>query len=147
MRTWTVSATLVGLLAGGCAGSDAGTRPTAADEVTASVEPEPAGAGCATESDLGIDSGGGYPFFASVEGLPQHDPHRLRTYVANPTSAFRVDGWDPDTDLPDRAIDTGWRRGTTELWLAGVDGRDVAYLVDGPTVERLPLDDSGQGCE
>lgn len=329
MRTWTVTATMVGLLACGCVGSDAERRPADADAVTASVKPT--GAGCATESDLGMDSGGSYPFFASVEelvlatdvivvgtvadvtcddarggmqdrhaiievdetlhgdhrqqveiispgddqggpmsvdgvpppmpgetamwflqgsearpgtfepvgplgryridgqdlapvtedadarvhevaqqiagmgrtdltqavaaasqaiamgeltdewanpsetdvvtavritrgpvhcgwqdmrslylevsALPQDDPQRLRVYVANPTSGYGVEGWDPDTDLPDSAIDTGWRRGTTELWLARADGSDAAYLVDGPTVERLPLDATGQGCE
>ena len=85
--------------------------------------------------------------YVDVAAFPPEDPQRLRTYVANPTASYGQDGWDPDTDLPADAVDTGWRRGTTQLWLAAADGTEAAFLVDGPTVERLPLDETGQGCD
>ncbi len=79
--------------------------------------------------------------------VPPHDPRYLRTYLANPAPRYGVEGWDPAADLPDSAIDTGWRRGSVELWLVEADGSGAAYLVDGSSVERLPLDDTGQGCD
>ncbi len=82
-----------------------------------------------------------------VTAFSPDDPRSRRTFVANPTPSYGQDGWAPDTDLPADAIDTGWRRGTTQLWLAAADGSEAAFLVDGPTVERLPLDDTGQGCD
>lgn len=85
--------------------------------------------------------------YLDVTALPPEDPQHRRTYVANPTPAYGQTGWDPDTDLPADAIDTGWRRGSTQLWLAAADGTEAAFLVDGPTVERLPLDETGQGCD
>lgn len=85
--------------------------------------------------------------YVEVSAFPQGDPGHLRTYVANPTSGYGLEGWDPDVDLPDSAVDTGWRRGSTQLWLAEADGSGAAYLVDGSTVERLPLDDTGLGCD
>ena len=84
--------------------------------------------------------------YLEMTALPPDDPQHQRTYVANPALGYDVDGWDPDTDLPDSAVDTGWRRGTTQLWLTDSEGSEAAYLVDGPTVERLPLDDTGHGC-
>lgn len=83
----------------------------------------------------------------TVAAFPEDDFRHRRTYIANPASDFEVDGWDPDATLPDTAIDTGWRRGAAQLWLAAADGTQAAYLVDGAAVERLPLDETGMGCE
>lgn len=84
--------------------------------------------------------------YLEVTALPPDDPQRQRTYVANPAPGHGVDGWDPDTGLPDSAVDTGWRRGATQLWLTDAQCSEAAYLGDGTAVERLPIDDTGQGC-
>lgn len=44
--------------------------------------------------------------------------------------------YDPDTELPDSAVDTGLHQGATSLWLAP-DGR-AAYAVTPSRVERWP---------
>lgn len=85
--------------------------------------------------------------YVDVSAFPPDDPRHHRPYVANPAPEYGQEGWDADVDLPADAVDTGGRRGSTQLWLAADDGSEAAFLVDGATVERLPLDDTGQGCD
>lgn len=54
--------------------------------------------------------------------------------------------FDPNAALPDRAIDTGWRRGATHLWIDRPNG-DYAFLQNGSDVQRLPRARELPGCE
>ena len=54
--------------------------------------------------------------------------------------------FDPDAELPTGAVDTGFRQGTTELWVDPPD-RSAIYLVSEGSVERWPLDPEPTLCE
>ncbi|WP_097196072.1 hypothetical protein [Blastococcus aggregatus] len=70
------------------------------------------------------------------------------SFVRDPEGVFaeRTDGsFDPDAELPDDAITTGWQHGTgVALWLA--DDFSTAYAVDGDSVEAWPALTSGWIC-
>ena len=63
-----------------------------------------------------------------------------RSFVRDPEGVFAEDtagSFDPDAELPDDAIPTGYEKGTgVELWLA--DDLTTAYAVDSDTVEAWP---------
>ncbi len=70
------------------------------------------------------------------------------TFVRDPEGVFAQDTagpFDPDAELPDGAIPTGWEHGTgVELWLA--DDLSAAYAVDSDTVEAWPALPGGWIC-
>lgn len=70
-----------------------------------------------------------------------------RLFVRDPEGVFAedtVESFDPDAELPDDAIATGYERNTgVELWLA--NDFSTAYAVDGDTVEAWPAL-PGWGC-
>ncbi len=63
-----------------------------------------------------------------------------RLFVRDPEGVFAeetVESFDPDAELPDDAIPTGYEKGTgIELWLA--NDLSTAYAVDSDTVEAWP---------
>ena len=72
----------------------------------------------------------------------------VHVFVRDPEDVFarETDGsFDPDAELPDDAIPTGWEHGTgVELWLA--DDLSTAYAVDGDTAEAWPALVGGWIC-
>lgn len=67
------------------------------------------------------------------------------TYVGGESAELRDRlraTFDPDAELPARAVDSGYRREGRELWL----GEDSAYVVDGSQVERWPAARGDVGC-
>jgi len=70
-----------------------------------------------------------------------------RLFVRDPEGVFAeetVESFDPDAELPDDAIPTGYEKGTgIELWLA--NDLSTAYAVDSDTVEAWPAL-PGWGC-
>jgi hypothetical protein len=70
-----------------------------------------------------------------------------RLFVRDPEGVFAkntVESFDPDAELPDDAIPTGYEKGTgVELWLA--NDLSTAYVVDSDTVEAWPAL-PGWGC-
>lgn len=83
--------------------------------------------------------GMGMPFGARTTG-----PDDTQLYVRDPNGLYRnpalVAGFNPMTDLPDSAVDTGYRRGELELWLDPQQPSGV-YLKRGRLVERWPRGD------
>ena len=72
---------------------------------------------------------------------PESDSSELRQYFRDPQGVFPQDSllatFDPDVELPDSAVDTGYRTEFMELWLdTGNDS--VAYLVFAKHNERWP---------
>lgn len=69
------------------------------------------------------------------------------SFVRDPEDVFAentVESFDPDAELPDDAIPTGYENGDgVELWLAS--DLSTAYAVDGGTVEAWPAL-AGWGC-
>ena len=70
-----------------------------------------------------------------------------RSFVRDPEGVFAeetVESFDPDAELPDDAIPTGYEKVTgVEIWLA--DDLSTAYAVDSDTVEAWPAL-PGWGC-
>ena len=78
--------------------------------------------------------------FLSVDGS---------SYVADPNGVlgdvdFAVP-FDGDTELPADAIDTGYHRGSRQLWLSS--DRAVAFVVDGDRVQAWPSPPDVFGCD
>jgi hypothetical protein len=70
-----------------------------------------------------------------------------RQYLRDPDhrlASETVVSYDGDVELPEGAVDTGYRRGDDQLWLSA-DGR-IAYLVSGGTVEAWPSTTEQVGC-
>lgn len=71
-------------------------------------------------------------------------------YVRDPGNVFgdraTASAFDPDAEFPTGAVDTGFRQGTTELWVDPPD-RSAIYLVSEGSVERWPLDPEPTLCE
>ena len=63
-----------------------------------------------------------------------------RSFVRDPDGVmdeFTVDPFEPDAELPDDAVDTGYENAAgIELWLAS--DLSTAFVVDGNTVEAWP---------
>jgi hypothetical protein len=53
--------------------------------------------------------------------------------------------FDPNAELPDGAVDTGFREQGTALWVDPADA-SVIYLVSGTSTERWPHDPEPAGC-
>ena len=71
-------------------------------------------------------------------------------YVRDPGNVFgdaaTASAFDPDADLPQGAMDTGFRQRGVELWVNPAD-RSAIYLVSRTSIERWPLDPQPAGCE
>ncbi len=82
-------------------------------------------------------------------GARYTDERNDANYVRDPGNVFgdpaTASAFNPDAELPERAIDTGFRQGRTELW---VDPADLSaiYLVTRASIERWPLDPEPAGC-
>ena len=67
-------------------------------------------------------------------------PQDAAHYIRDPHGVFRRPrvqaGFDPDAALPEDATDTGYRRGSVQLW--SVPGAAAVFMVDGDTIERWP---------
>jgi hypothetical protein len=70
-------------------------------------------------------------------------PGNSAHYVRDPDNVFgdrvTASAFDPDAELPEGGVDTGFLQGLTELWIDASD-RSVIYLVSEGSVERWPLD-------
>ena len=70
-------------------------------------------------------------------------------YVRDPDDVFgdpaTASAFDADAQLPEHAVDTGFRQKGTALWVDPADGSAI-YLVTGTTIERWPLDPQPAGC-
>lgn len=88
-----------------------------------------------------------------VTGIPvgarYADDRNDAVYVRDPDDVFddpaTASAFDPDADLPEGAVDTGWRQGDTELWIDPADVTAI-YLRLGTSTERWPLDTEPAGC-
>jgi hypothetical protein len=83
-------------------------------------------------------------------GTSYAGPGNSAEYVRDPNNVFgdrpTAGAFDPDAELPKGAVDTGFREGSTELWIDPPDG-SVIYLVSEGSVERWPLDPDPTLCE
>jgi hypothetical protein len=68
--------------------------------------------------------------------------YRRVWYVRDPDGVLPAGGtalsYDPRSDLPPDAVDTGYREGDRELWTSPSVGRDAVYIVTSEGVERWP---------
>jgi len=89
--------------------------------------------------ELSLSPADGFP-------APLSDP---RTYIRDPDGAVSEDLrtlFDPDATLPPDAVDTGYRAGPLQLWLAPSDLDEAAYVVIADDVERWPRSERSLGC-
>ena len=88
-----------------------------------------------------------------VTGIPvgarATDDRSDANYVRDPHNVFgdqvTASAFDPDAELPDGAVDTGFRQEGTALWVDRDDGLAI-YLVMATVVERWPLDPDPALC-
>jgi hypothetical protein len=78
-----------------------------------------------------------------------HDESAARIYIKDPTNVFGDDvtseAYEADAELPDDAVDSGYRQDGTELWISRDDDRSI-YLVAESSIEKWPQDGSPPGC-
>jgi hypothetical protein len=75
-------------------------------------------------------------------GKSGHYVRDLDNVFGDPVTAS---AFDPDSELPEGAVDTGFRQGPTELWVDASD-RSAIYLVSEGSAERWPLDPQPALC-
>ncbi len=88
-----------------------------------------------------------------ITGIPfgsrYSDDRDSATYVRDPENVFddpaTAAAFDPDSELPEHAVDTGLRREGTALWIDRTDPSGV-YVVTEAGVERWPLDPAPALC-
>jgi hypothetical protein len=120
--------------------------------------------GCPVRLDIlmtrhGADACGGLKVADIVMGIPIGAPQRPRStriYLRDPTGVFGQNVpqklFDSDTNLPSKAVDTGYRQRYESLWseevqLWVVPGEDsFVYVVFPDHVERLPGPNPGYSC-
>lgn len=82
-------------------------------------------------------------------GSSHQNPHPARIFVRDPHNVLgdvRIsDAFDGNAEVPDDALDTGYRQGDAELWMRPGDDAFI-YLVYGDRVERWPHDATPTGC-
>lgn len=70
-------------------------------------------------------------------------------YVRDPEDVFgdpvTAAAFDPEAELPEGAVDTGFRLGGTALWMDPADPSGI-FLVAADSVERWPLDPEPTLC-
>jgi hypothetical protein len=150
--------------------SDAPRDCDMSDGAITDVSSEPAGVRQAGWYDIWRTDDGCVIRIDVVAGVPQHcglvgaralslgDPpgSRMRdggdalTYIRDPMNllgdAATARAFDADADLPENAIDTGFRHRTgQQLWLAE-DDLSAIYLVTPRSIERWPLDAQPPSC-
>ena len=89
-----------------------------------------------------------------ITGIPvgarYSDPTNTAEYVRDPRNvlgdASTASAFDPDAELPEGAVDTGFRQEGTELWLDPTDAAAI-FLVTGEIVERWPRDSTPTMCD
>lgn len=74
---------------------------------------------------------------------------RARIYVKDPENVFRDNEtsrlYDPDAEVPQEAVDSGYRQDGAALWIVPGDDR-LLYLVHEDRIEAWPLDKTPPGC-